>query len=219
MAQVTYSSMPPPTANNNRKIGINDLRADKGGDPDRYRRLLLPDDDDLINQVLSHDNQRRSILTSLESLRSQSSNLQKNVIAPKKKAGEEVPSDVLEQLKEWKAEMATLSNQLKGVERERDDTLSKINDIIEANSSGSTISTDADTSVNTNATENTSSSSITNTLEQETSTEKQQQQQQLPLLSAEQIKTIPPERILNINVGVLGHVDTGKTSLVKTLSS
>jgi len=209
--------MPPPTANNNRKIGINDLRADKGGDPDRYRRLLLPDDGDLINQVLTHDNQRRSILTSLESLRSQSSNLQKNVIAPKKKAGEEVPSDVLEQLKEWKAEMATLSNQLKGVERERDDTLTKINDIIEANSSGSTISTDADTSVNTNATENTSSSSITNTLEQETSIE--QQQQQLPLLSAEQIKTIPPERILNINVGVLGHVDTGKTSLVKTLSS
>jgi selenocysteine-specific elongation factor len=30
---------------------------------------------------------------------------------------------------------------------------------------------------------------------------------------------IPPERILNLNVGVLGHVDTGKTSLVKTLSS
>ncbi|KAK1749064.1 selenocysteine-specific elongation factor [Skeletonema marinoi] len=151
-------------------IGINDLRADKGGDPDRYRRLLLPDDGDLINQVLTHDNQRRSILTSLESLRSQSSNLQKNVLLQRKRR-EEVPSDVLEQLKEWKAEMATLSNQLKGVERERDDTLLKINDIIEANSSGSTISTDADTSVNTNATENTSSISITNTLEQETSTD------------------------------------------------
>jgi selenocysteine-specific elongation factor len=41
----------------------------------------------------------------------------------------------------------------------------------------------------------------------------------LPLLLPEEIKSIPPERILNINVGVLGHVDTGKTSLVKTLSS
>merc|ERR1712194_310625 len=41
----------------------------------------------------------------------------------------------------------------------------------------------------------------------------------LPLLSPARIKSTPPERILNLNVGVLGHVDTGKTSLVKTLSS
>jgi selenocysteine-specific elongation factor len=27
------------------------------------------------------------------------------------------------------------------------------------------------------------------------------------------------EKILNVNVGVLGHVDSGKTSLVKTLST
>ncbi len=210
--------MPPPTTS---KIGINDLRVDKGGDPDRYRRLLLPDDGDLINQVLAQDNQRRSLLTSLESLRSQSSNLQKNVIAPKKKAGEDVPSDVLEQLKEWKVEIATLSNQLKGVEKERDDMLTKINDILEACSSQSTIgSTEAEKCDNTATTENSNElSSMSNNLEQDTVTEEQLQQPQLPLLSAEQIKTIPPERILNINVGVLGHVDTGKTSLVKTLSS
>ena len=30
---------------------------------------------------------------------------------------------------------------------------------------------------------------------------------------------INPDRILNINIGVLGHVDSGKTSLVKTLST
>jgi selenocysteine-specific elongation factor len=220
------------TTSGKQKIGINDLRADKGGDPERYRRLLPVDNngadgDDLINQVLSHDNQRRSLLTSLENLRSQSSNLQKNIIAPKKKAGEEVPSDVLQQLKEWKAEIATLSDELKGVERERDDALAKINEVIEAYSSGSSIGSDTDHACvkNNDADENTSrssSSSISNNLEQETATEQQQQQQQqqqLPLLSAEQIKTIPPERILNINVGVLGHVDTGKTSLVKTLSS
>ena len=200
----------PPTAT--RKIGINDLRPEKGGDPDRYRSLLS-ENVDLIDQVLAQDNQRRSLLTSLESLRSQTSNLQKNVIAPKKKAGEDVPSDVLEQLKEWKAEIATLGNQLKDAERERDDTLTKINGFIEASTNN-----DADTTaISTDATENASSSSITsNTLEQATAIE---EQQKLPLLSAEQIKTIPPERILNINVGVLGHVDTGKTSLVKTLSS
>lgn len=199
----------PPTAT--QKIGINDLRPEKGGDPDRYRSLLSGNAD-LIDQVLAQDNQRRSLLTSLESLRSQTSNLQKNVIAPKKKAGEDVPSDVLEQLKGWKAEIATLGNQLKDAERERDDTLTKINGFIEASTNN-----DADTTANTNAAEDSSSSSITsNTLEQATAIE---EQQKLPLLSAEQIKTIPPERILNINVGVLGHVDTGKTSLVKTLSS
>jgi len=31
--------------------------------------------------------------------------------------------------------------------------------------------------------------------------------------------TIPPEEVLNVNVGVLGHVDSGKTSLVKILST
>lgn len=31
--------------------------------------------------------------------------------------------------------------------------------------------------------------------------------------------TTPPEEVLNVNVGVLGHVDSGKTSLVKTLST
>lgn len=31
--------------------------------------------------------------------------------------------------------------------------------------------------------------------------------------------TVDPVRILNVNVGVLGHVDSGKTSLVKALST
>ena len=31
--------------------------------------------------------------------------------------------------------------------------------------------------------------------------------------------SVPPEEVLNVNVGVLGHVDSGKTSLVKTLST
>jgi Ni2+-binding GTPase involved in maturation of urease and hydrogenase len=30
---------------------------------------------------------------------------------------------------------------------------------------------------------------------------------------------VDPTRILNVNVGVLGHVDSGKTSLVKALST
>lgn len=37
--------------------------------------------------------------------------------------------------------------------------------------------------------------------------------------SDKDIKNVDPSRILNLNVGVLGHVDSGKTSLVKTLST
>ena len=31
--------------------------------------------------------------------------------------------------------------------------------------------------------------------------------------------TVDPARMLNINIGVLGHVDSGKTSLCKALST
>ena len=189
-------------------IKINDLRVERGGEPERFRSMLS-DNGELIDQVLSHDGRRRSILTLLEGLRSQSSDLQKNTIAPAKKAGEDVPIDVLQQLKEWKAEIATLGNQLKLVEKERDDALTKINEIILTRKTESSNDRGVDESKNTNADGNTNrGSSIMGS-----------NNSQLPLLSAEQIKSIPPERILNINVGVLGHVDTGKTSLVKTLSS
>lgn len=33
------------------------------------------------------------------------------------------------------------------------------------------------------------------------------------------IKPPKPEEVINVNVGILGHVDSGKTSLVKTLST
>ena len=246
-----------------KKIVINDLRTDKGGDPELYRRALSACDtkstssvhqsqsDDggdsststsssssasssYINEALSLDTQRRSVLTNLEGLRSKSSTLQKTVIAPKKKANEDTSKEVT-QLKEWKIEIAQLSKDAKDVEKKRDDALAKINVILanvnldelnihmgegahrhskgevpntnnqQVQQSSSSTSTAADTP----GKESTSSTTATS---RPSST-------QLPLLSPEKIKSIPPERILNLNVGVLGHVDTGKTSLVKTLSS
>jgi len=38
-------------------------------------------------------------------------------------------------------------------------------------------------------------------------------------ITTKDLKNVDPSRILNLNVGVLGHVDSGKTSLVKTLST
>jgi len=225
-----------------KKIGINDLRADKGGDPEIYRRALSNYDSSAtqasdgdcsasashINEALALDSQRRSTLTDLEGLRSKLSTLQKTVIAPKKKANEDVTQEVA-QLKEWKMEIAKLSNDVKAAEKSRDVMLGKINKILEG--------------INLKGMEPTSKDCASD--DEKVPNQKDQQQTQpkpaekssteapatpikedsaspsisLPLLSPEKIKSIPPERILNLNVGVLGHVDTGKTSLVKTLSS
>mmetsp|Transcript_19416 Transcript_19416/g.41482 ORF Transcript_19416/g.41482 Transcript_19416/m.41482 type:complete len:1071 (-) Transcript_19416:20-3232(-) len=267
-----------------KKVDINDLRADKGGDPDLYRRVLAssssspqpsstPNQTDstggesssassasLVNEALSLDSQRRSSLTSLEGLRSKLSTLQKNVIAPKKKAGGDVTEEVA-QLKEWKAEIAKLNKEAKEVERRRNDCLMKINGLLANVSSeemkklkdagsdsaadgksgtteagkrppirqSSRLSADAPsfsipsylplTTTTTSTTTATSSTATKTSKTTASSSSASPTSAALPLLSPEQIKSVPPERILNLNVGVLGHVDTGKTSLVKTLSS
>ena len=215
-----------------KKIDINDLRAEKGGDPEIYRRVLSGQQlsnnasSSYIDEVLSLDAQRRSALTNLEGLRSKLSILQKTVIAPKKKANEDVTQEV-EQLKEWKIDIAKLSHEVNDTEQRRDILLGKINNILgnlnidemginntlgnkvedgDANKSIAQSPPPQDTPV--------TPTKVTPTKEQQDSTAPS-----LPLLSPDKIKSIPPERILNLNVGVLGHVDTGKTSLVKTLSS
>lgn len=124
-----------------KKVNVNDLRVEKGGDPEIYRLALSIHHDDsdggstpssasLIDDVLSLDSRRRSTLTALEGLRSKLSNLQKTVIAPKKKAGEDVSQEVA-QLKDWKAQIGGLSKDLKDLEGEKDECLKKINGILE----------------------------------------------------------------------------------------
>ena len=225
-----------------KKISINDLRPEKGGEPDKYRKALssLPTQDttssaNLVDQALDHDTKRRTAQTSLEQLRHQVSDLQTNVIAPKKKAGEEVPAETIEQLKQWKADVNKLSSEVKEWEKKRNDALARINELLandvsdesaekslatpeqstSASSSNEAEANDATNHVTTNGITILKRPSSGN----ETPSPSKQPAPTLPLLSPEEIKTIPPERILNLNVGVLGHVDTGKTSLVKTLSS
>ena len=226
-----------------KKISINDLRPEKGGEPDKYRKALssLPSQDsasssNLVDQALDYDANRRTGQTSLEQLRHQVSDLQTNVIAPKKKAGEEVPSETIEQLKQWKAEINKLNSEVKEWETKRNDVLARINELLANDVSAESDqkmlatpeqSTSAMSPKETDS-KNTTTSAATNGIKILTrpapadgtpSPQKKQPESTLPLLSPEEIKTIPPERILNLNVGVLGHVDTGKTSLVKTLSS
>ncbi len=40
-----------------------------------------------------------------------------------------------------------------------------------------------------------------------------------PAAPSKDKKPPKPEEVINVNVGILGHVDSGKTSLVKTLST
>jgi small GTP-binding protein len=224
-----------------KKLTINDLRPEKGGDPNKYRDALPPQDTNLIDQAIHHDAERRAAQTSWEQLRHQVSDLQTNVIAPAKRAGQEVSPDTIEQLKQWKADVGRLGAEVKEHEKRRNDVLNRINELLAdldvdavefAEMKGAAAAAAADHSVSNGASDeisqdNTNQSGMQK-LKHPPSTEEvapvQKQHQDnveptLPILLPEQIKTIPPERILNLNVGVLGHVDTGKTSLVKTLSS
>ena len=138
------------------KIDINDLRVDKCGDPEIYRRALsmYVDNDssssprhahqsssssvsssqaspqDFIDEALSHDTRRRVALSRIEALRSKLSDLQKTVISPKMKAKEEVDNEVLERAKRWKLDIATLMTEMNDAGKGRDDVLEKINLIL-----------------------------------------------------------------------------------------
>ena len=231
------------------KIDINDIRADKGGNPDIYRRALAlaavavvgvgspSESESYIDEALSLDSQRRSSLTNLEGLRSKLSNLQITVIAPKKKASEDITLEV-EQLKQWKLEIAKLSKEVNDLELKRDAAIASINMLLEKCNFEDLESSDGVEVASTMQEENGSNGNQSLPLTKQPSlsvsaktfTPKSQlipseeaaaseSPPALPILSQDEIKSIPPERILNLNVGVLGHVDTGKTSLVKTLSS
>jgi translation elongation factor EF-Tu-like GTPase len=217
------------------KLTINNLRPEKGGDPDKYRNALKPSSAELVDQAIQYDTERRTAQTSLEQLRHQVSDLQTHVIAPKKKAGEEVPTETVGQLKQWKSDINRLSDEVKEWEKKRKEVLAKMNDLLAGvDLYESTSITKDSPAAPTNDASNNCEKEDTSThanmngvqiLKRLESTEaaairhQSSAEPSLPLLSPEQIKTIPPERILNLNVGVLGHVDTGKTSLVKTLSS
>lgn len=52
-----------------------------------------------------------------------------NVIAPKKKAGEDVPLEIIGQLKQWKVHIATLIREVKEWEQKRNEALARIDEL------------------------------------------------------------------------------------------
>ena len=204
-------------------VSINDLRSEKGGDPEHYKHLLSCADPcdtspTVVDEALALDAKRRSKLSELEDLRSKLSTLQKSVIAPKKKAGLDCDEDIA-RMKGWKADIDRLSTELKDAEKERDDSLKKISDALATIDMNSGAKSAGCSSEPGESPTKGPQSPVVDSDKKQTKSESSTDETSLPLLSPEKIKQIPPERILNLNVGVLGHVDTGKTSLVKTLSS
>lgn len=140
-------------------------------------------------------------------------------------------------MKLWKVEIAKLSKEVKNVERRRDECLKMINELLlslvdseavrkvdgggggqQSSRTNNKVQKQLSHPVNQSLPLRAALSAATAIAKTAASTPLPTSIS-LPLLSPARIESTPPEQILNINVGVLGHVDTGKTSLVKTLSS
>ncbi|EED90361.1 seryl-trna synthetase [Thalassiosira pseudonana CCMP1335] len=113
-------------------IDINSLRTYKGGAPELYRQYMQQrfKDPTLVDAVLAKDEAWREIRASIDSLRQQVNKLQKEVIAPKKKAKEPCEEEVKE-MKSIQAEIKRLEAELPVVADERDALLNRIGNIVD----------------------------------------------------------------------------------------
>ena len=46
-----------------------------------------------------------------------------------------------------------------------------------------------------------------------------EKEKQYSFATPEEIKKLKPKHVLNINIGLLGHIDSGKTALARVLSN
>ena len=113
-------------------IDINSLRTYKGGNPDLYRQSMQQrfKDPSIVDAVLAKDEQWREKRSQIDGLRQSVNKLQKDVIAPKKKAKENCEEEVKE-MKSIQASIKAMEAELPVMEKERDDLLSTIGNIVD----------------------------------------------------------------------------------------
>lgn len=113
-------------------IDINELRDYKGGDPDKYRTYMKQrfKPPEWVDQVLKEDETWRQMTKEIDHIRRQVNALQKDVIAPKKKAKEDCTAEVT-QLKEMQERIKDINKQLPLVAQKRDSLLSKIGNMVD----------------------------------------------------------------------------------------
>mmetsp|Transcript_29098 Transcript_29098/g.44411 ORF Transcript_29098/g.44411 Transcript_29098/m.44411 type:complete len:486 (-) Transcript_29098:241-1698(-) len=113
-------------------IDINELREYKGGDPEKWRkhqaaRFKPPE---WVDEVIAKDEEWRTKQNDLDNLRKELNKLQKEVIAPKKKA--KIPCDEeVAQMKAMKKDIEERKAALPEVEKERDLLLNRIGNLVD----------------------------------------------------------------------------------------
>ena len=113
-------------------IDVNELRDYKGGDPEKYRTYQKQrfKDPAVVDQVLKIDEEWRDVTKQGDNLRKAVNKLQKEVIAPKKKAKEPCEEEVA-QMKSMQAEIKELAAKLPILAEERDALLGQIGNIVD----------------------------------------------------------------------------------------
>jgi len=114
-------------------IDINNLREYKGGNPQKYREYQEKrfKDPTVVDKVIELDEQWRATMKQTDNLRRDVGVLQKEVIAPKKKAKEPCDEEVA-QMKSIQAEIKRIeADILPDLAQQRDSLLSKIGNIVD----------------------------------------------------------------------------------------
>lgn len=113
-------------------IDINELRTYKGGNPDAYRDYMSKrfKDPTIVDQVLAKDESWRDLRGQIDALRTKVNKLQREVIAPKKKAKEPCDAEVAE-MKAIKQKIVEEDAKLPIIEAERDALLNQIGNIVD----------------------------------------------------------------------------------------
>ena len=113
-------------------IDINELRDYKGGDPARWRNYMEQrfKDATIVDKVVELDKEWRELRTLIDQLRTEMNRIQKQEIAPKKKAKENCDAEV-EKFKKIKAEIAEKEAQLPEIAQQRDALLMRIGNMVD----------------------------------------------------------------------------------------
>lgn len=113
-------------------IDINELRDYKGGDPARWKTYMQQrfKDPAIVDQVVALDKDWREMRSTIDGLRKQANRLQKEVIAPKKKAKEDCEVEV-QQFKEIQKDIKDKDAQLPEIAKQRDALLFRIGNMVD----------------------------------------------------------------------------------------
>lgn len=113
-------------------IDINNLRTYKGGEPEKWRKYMKDrfKDPEIVDKVIEADDKWRQTTKEIDHMRRDVNKLQKEVIAPKKKAKEPCDEEVA-QMKELQKKIKASQADLPNLEAVRDSLLSKIGNIVD----------------------------------------------------------------------------------------